>query len=509
MAQDNNAVLAKNTIMLYMRMIVVMVLQLYLSRLILNMLGASDFGIYNVVAGLVVMFSFLNNSMSASYQRYFTFNLGIGDYKKLQSLFSIALTIQLLLSIVVIILSETVGLWIVNTQMNFPADRIFATNCVYQFSIIVCVLQIMAIPFNASIISHEKMDILAYLTIGNVVLKFLLIVFSLYINIDKLILFAIVILLITLVDLFLNFFYCRQFFNECQICILFNKKEIKEIGSFAGWNVFSDIIYVLNNQGVNVILNIYFGPIVNAARGIGTQVLSAIHSFIYSFQTASVPQITKTYATNDITRLHHLLTVTSKVSFFLLLLVFIPLYLETNFVLQLWLKNVPDYTVTFVKLILITKLADVMAGSLVHANRATGNIKFFQIVMSSTSILCLLLSVAFVLLGFSAEWVYIAMLITAVLAQVARIIIVLPMIRMKYVDYLKDVIIRSFVVFSISFIPTLFLNDSMDDGLYRLLLTTVLSSFLVVITSYMIGLNKNEKIIVNNMALKLKNKISL
>lgn len=490
---DKNKLLAKNTIMLYIRMIVVMVIQLYTSRVVLDLLGVVDFGIYNVVGGIVVLFSFLNISISAAYQRFLTFELGRENIHGLKDIFSMALLVQVCLVAIILLLGESVGLWFLNTQMEIPDDRMFAANVVYQLSILSCALQIIIIPFSAEIIAHEKMDVLAWLSIWDVVLKLFFVIGLAYISFDRLIAYSCFVLFVAFVDFFLYGGYCKIKFEEVNFKFIYNKSLLSEVGKFTGWNVFSDVIYVLNNQGVNILLNIYFGPVVNAARGVCAQVLAAIHSFIYNFQTAAVPQITKSYATNEIGRLHRLITVTSKVSFFLLLFIAIPLYFETDFILGLWLKEVPAYTSIFVKIVVVTKIVDVMAGALTHANRATGQIKKFQILTSLTSLFSLLLSFFFIIIGLTPEWVYISLFIASVAAQVIRIILVLPMISMGYGFYLREVMLRSFMVLILSIVLPLISYLYFESGVCRFIYILVLSFVSIIVFSFFIGFNEPER----------------
>lgn len=502
--EESNRLLARNTIFLYIRMLVMMLISLYTSRLVLNVLGISDYGIYNVVGGVVVLFSFLNGTLATSSQRFLTYEIGSGNITKLKSIFNVSVHIHILLSLLVFCLGETIGLWFVNTQMIFPLERSFAVNCIYQFSIITCIAQTLIIPFNADVIAHERMNMFAYLSIFDVVLKLLLVIGLSYSACDKLILYAALMFFISLISLLIYMFYCKIQFAETCFFHKIDKQLLKEMSVFAGWNVFSDIAFLINTQGVNILLNVYFGPIVNAARGVGTQVLSAIHGFIYNFQTAAVPQITKSYAADETERLHKLIIITSKVSFFLLILIVTPLLLETKEILTLWLKILPDYTIVFVRLILLTKLAEVMAGTLTHAIRATGNIKKFQVTITTISLFSALISFIMVINGGQPELVYIVALVFAILAQIYRVYFVLPRVGLDYSIYIKDVICRSFIVFIISFTLSFVTYSYIHEGLMRLLMICFINFASILISVYFIGLNFQEKQIITEIA---KNRI--
>lgn len=490
---NRNSVLAKNTLMLYIRMLVLMLISLYTSRLVLNLLGITDYGLYNVVGGMVVMFSFLEGTMATSCQRFLNFEMGRGKSNNLRSVFNTTIHLHLWMVVVVIFLSETIGLWFLNSQMHYPESRAMAVNYIYQFSLLICIIRLMTIPFRAAVIAHEKMSIFAYLSVVNGLLQLVLVVGLFYVSVDRLIFYGLALVFIRLSDFLLYFIYCKRNFDEIAVYRKVNKEGLKELFSFARWNVVSDIAYVLNNHGVNILLNIYFGPTVNAARGIGSRVLVAVHDFIYNFQTAVVPQITKSYAANEIDRLHKLITITSKVSFFLLILIMNPLLLETDMILRLWLKILPDYAVVFVRIILITKMVEVMAGSLTHAIRATGNIKFFQMVMSFTSIMTFILSYILLYKGYSPECVYFSALLFAIVAQIMRVYIVLPKIGMNYVDYIKDVLVRSYIVFIASIMVTLVIYSNMNQGFLRLLSLIISNVVVVASLACLFGLNTTEK----------------
>ena len=317
----NNKRIAKNTIFLYFRMIFIMVVSLFTSRVVLNTLGVEDYGIYNVVGGIVAMFGFLNASMSSSTQRYIAYALGKNDYGNLRKIFSTCFLTHLLIAFVVLVLIETVGIWLLYNKMVIPTDRMNAAFWVFQFSSISAVVAIIGVPFNSDIIAHEKKSAVAYITILEVVLK-LVIVYMLSIgNIDKLILYAALILVVQISIVFFYQIYCLKHFEESRIKFIWDGSLFKEIFGFAGWNMWGCLAHILYTQGLNILLNMFFGPAVNAARGVATEVQGAVQQFSSNFQMALNPQITKTYAANDMKSMHTLIYRSSKFTFFLLFVI--------------------------------------------------------------------------------------------------------------------------------------------------------------------------------------------
>lgn len=374
----NNKRIAKNTMLLYFRMILTMLVTLYTSRVVLNTLGVEDFGIYNVVGGVVVMFSFLNSAMSSATQRFLSFELGKNNIKQFTKVFSMSINIHALIAIIILVLAETIGLWFVNTQLVIPTDRMDAANWVYQCSILAFMVTIMSVPYNASIIAHEKMAAFAYISILEVSLKLLIVFMLQWLAFDKLKLYAVLFLLVAVIIRLVYGLYCKYKIEGCRYVWTADKKLFQTLFSYAGWNLWGNMAAVGMDQGVNILLNIFFGPVVNAARGIAYQLSSAVRMFVSNFQMAVNPQIVKRYAVEDITSMHKLIFVSSKASYLLLLFLGLPLAIEANFVLSLWLGDVPEYTVVFVRLVIVIMLIDSLSGSLITAAQATGRIKLYQ-----------------------------------------------------------------------------------------------------------------------------------
>ena len=314
----NNKRIAKNTLLLYVRTLFVMVVSLYTSRVVLNTLGVSDYGIYNVVGGVVTMFGFINSSMTSATQRYITFALGKGDMTQLQKVFCTALQIHVFISVLIIVLGETVGLWFMYTQMQIPESRMDAAFWVLQCSIISTAIMIISVPYNADIIAHEKMSAFAYISILEVVLKLAVVFLLLVFSYDKLILYAFLILMVQLLIRFCYSYYCNRHFEESKYHHVWDKTLFKEMTGFAGWSMFGNLSGVLFGQGLNMLLNVFFGPVVNAARAVSVQVQGAIQQFVGNFQMALNPQITKTYATGKMDDMHKLMYRSARFSFYLL-----------------------------------------------------------------------------------------------------------------------------------------------------------------------------------------------
>ena len=342
---SNTSRIAKNTLLLYFRMLLTMGVSLYTSRVILNALGIEDYGIYNVVGGVVAMFGILSGSLSVAISRFITFELGKGDLDKLKRIFCTSVNIQVILIAIITILMETIGIWFLNNKMVIPEERLAAANWVFQFSVITFALNLLSVPYNAVIIAHEKMSAFAYISIIDVTLKLIVAFIIAYNPFDKLVYYGLLIMICGVINRSIYAIYSKRHFEEATYRMIFDKGLMKEMFGFAGWNYFGSSAYVLNTQGVNMLLNTFFGVTVNAARGVAVQVNAAVSHFIDNFMTAVTPQITKSYATNDRDYCFKLVNKGAKYGFFLMLLMSLPIFLETETILNLWLKNPPENSV--------------------------------------------------------------------------------------------------------------------------------------------------------------------
>ena len=504
----NSKRIAKNTLMLYIRMLFTMGVSLFTSRVILQALGVEDYGIYNVVGGFVTMFTFLNGGMVASTQRYLNFEIGRGDEHQLSKVFSTALQIHALIALAIILLSETVGLWFLYEKLVIPDERMNAAFWVYQCSIISCVINVMSVPYNADIVAHEKMSAFAYISIIEVLLK-LLIVYLLYVAPwDRLIIYAILLLFVQLLIRWIYASYCRKNFPESHYCHKINKPLLKEMSSFAGWGLFGGLASVLYSQGLNVLLNLFFGPIVNAARGIAVQVQSAIQGFVGNFQMALNPQITKNYASGNLLQMHRLIFCSARFSFFLLYLLALPIIIEAEDILKLWLKTPPADAVIFTQWMLLVSLLYTISNPCIIANQATGKVKVYQIVVGSVLLLIVPISYIILLFGAPAYSVFIVHFCMECLAQFLRMYLLRSLINLPIKAYLKNIYLPIIIVAVLSALVPLYMHSWISDSSIRLVIVIVSSIFSVVLFAFVFGLTKKEKQFVLARLLKLKHKLS-
>ena len=368
---ENNKRIAKNTLLLYFRMLLLMVVSLYTSRVTLAALGVEDYGIYNVVGGVVAMFSMLSGSLSAAISRFITFELGRGDKERLKTVFSTSVNIQIGLAIIIMVLAEIGGVWFLNCKMNIATERLLAANWVLQCSIITFMINLISVPYNAAIIAHERMSAFAYISILETVLK-LLVVYLLYVTLyDRLIVYAVLLCLVAIALRLIYGIYCKRNFEECTYHFIYDKSILRSMTGFAGWNFIGVASGALRGQGVNIVINLFCGAAVNAARAISFQVNNAVNSFASNFMTAINPQITKSYASGNYGYMMQLIFQGARLSYYLLLFISLPLILEADTVLKLWLEEVPEHTTLFVQLILVFGMEEALSNPLITAMLAT------------------------------------------------------------------------------------------------------------------------------------------
>ena len=502
----NNKRIAKNTLLLYFRMLFMMAVSLFTSRVILNTLGVEDYGINNVVGGVVAMFSVLSGSMSSSISRFITFELGKGDNKRLKTVFSTGINIQLGMSLIILLVAEAAGVWFLNYKMNIPEERMYAANWVFQCSILTFILGLLSVPYNAAIIAHEKMSAFAYISIIEVTLK-LIIVYLLTISpYDRLITYSILFMLVGVLIRLIYGYYCKRHFEECTYHLVYDKAILKSMTSFAGWNFLGNGAYMLNTQGVNILMNMYFGVAVNAARGVATQVDAALKQFVNNFTTAVNPQITKSYAQGDLSNMHKLVCKSAKFSAFLMMFFAVPIILETDTILSLWLKNPPAYASVFLKWIIISSFMDtVLANSLVTSMFATGDIKKYQIIVTTVGCLVFPLSWLAFQLGFEPQVGYILYFIIYSILLFVRLYLLRDMVKLPIMMYVKEVLFKVLPTMAICFSVPSILIFSMGEGVMRLIFTVVLSMIVTSITAYHFGLKESEK----KYLIELTNKVPL
>lgn len=474
-------------------MLFMMIVSLYTSRVVLNVLGIEDFGIYNVVGGIVAIFGFINNAMAAGTQRYITFELGKKNLPQLQKVFCTSVNIHTLISLLIIILAETIGLWLLYHKMTILTERMEAALWVYQFSILSSIVIIMSVPYNATIIAHERMSAFAYISVLEATLKLLVAYLLSLGDFDKLKLYALLIFSIQLMIRLTYTTYCKRHFVETKYNFIWDKKLFKEMTGFAGWNLWGNCAGIAFTQGVNILLNIFFGPVVNAARGIAIQVQSAIGQFASNFQMAIHPQITKSYAIGDYHYMHNLIFKSSKFTFFLLLLLSMPVMTETETILAIWLKIVPDHTIAFVRLMLCVTITDAVAAPLMTSAIATGKIKKYQSAIGGILLTILPISYIVLKLGGNPISVFIVHLCVCVIAFIVRLFIIRPMIKLSLYTYLNQVILKCLRVTATAIILPLLLKFTLPNSLYTFFLICFVCIISVLCSIYYLGLNQQER----------------
>lgn len=505
---ENNKRIARNTFLLYIRMLLIMSVSLYTVRVVLNTLGVVDYGIYNVVGGVVTMFAFLSGTMASASQRFFSFELGRNNQEQLKKTFSMTITIYAMVAVIILILAETVGLWFLNTKMTIPAERMDAARWIYQFSILSFMMTMFTIPYNASIIAHEEMKVYAYVSIIEVGLKLLIVYLLVLFSFDKLKLYAVLMFLVTTIVTFIYRTYCTRKFSECRFSFYWNKPLFKQIVSYSGWNLFGALAGMSNNQGINIMLNVFFGPIVNTARGIAYQVSSSVNQFVQNFVTATNPQIIKYYADDNKEQMLSLVFRSSKFAFILLFILSMPILLETNFVFTLWLKDVPEYVVLFTRLVIICALIDSLSFPLMTAAQATGRIKKYQSITGGMMLLNLPVSYIFLKIGYPPVTVFYIAIINSCVCLLIRLYLLQTMVGLQMKRYLANVILPLSVVILVSYIIPLFLKNKMDEGIIKFIVVAITGLVCSVACIFLFGLSAEERgysmVLIKNLKSKIK-----
>ena len=494
----NNKRIAKNTLLLYFRMLFMMAVSLYTSRVVLNALGVEDFGIYNVVGGVVAMFSMLSGSLSSAITRFITYELGTGNQENLKKIFSSSVTIQIGLAVLIIVLAEAVGVWFLNVKMNIPDARMAAANWVFQFSILTFAINLVSVPYNATIIAHERMSAFAYISIleaiGKLAIAFLIVISP----IDKLIFYAILMCAVALVIRFAYGIYCKKHFEECTYHFIFDKELLKRMFGFAGWNFIGATSAVLRDQGGNVVINLFCGPAANAARGIAFQVNTAISGFVTNFMTALNPQITKSYAAGDRKYMMTLIFQGARLSFYMLLLLSLPVLINTHYILGLWLKIVPDHAVLFVQLVLVFAMSESISNPLITAMLATGRIRNYQLVVGGLQMMNLPVSYILLRMGMFPEVVIVVAIVISQCCLAARLLMLRGMIGLSVRKYMKKVYVNVLVVTVIAAIFPFLLAISLDESFLNFILLCFVALICTGITIYYVGCDKTERQFVLN-----------
>ena len=503
----SNKRIAKNTIFLYMRMLLLLAVSLFTSRVVLAALGIDDYGIYNVVGGIVTMFMFLNSAMGNSSHRYIAFALGKGDNQQLKDVVGMTCLIHWAIAVLILILAETVGLWFLKNKMIIPEDRMVAAQWVYQFSVIACMVTVISVPYNALIIAHEKMGAFAFISLLDAFLKLIIAYLIQITRKDKLIVYAALILSIGIIDRIIYQFYCRSHFEEAKGIRIRKVSQMKDMVSFAGWSMIGNLAYIGYTQGLNILLNLFFGPAVNAARGVAVQVQGVVKGFVSNFQTAVSPQIIKSYASEDYSRLHSLIYSSSKFSFYLLYCIALPIAIEAETILDFWLKDVPDCAVVFTILTLLILLVEPLSNPIGKANQATGRIRTYQIVEGGSLLLIVPIAYVILKLGGRPYSVFLVQLVVMYIVQLLRLYIVCHRINMSKREYFRLVLYKVLVVAIVSAVLPLTLYFVLPKSIASFFLVEFMSVISVLICAYYLGLTQTEKVIVISKARKIRSQV--
>lgn len=504
---DNNKRIAKNTLLLYFRMLLMMFVTLFTSRVVLDKLGVTDYGIYNVVGGVVAMLGFLNSSMSNAVQRYLSFEIGKNNEAGVNRIFNVSLFAHVGIAVFVFVVMEIVGVWYLNTHMNIPAERMDAANWVLQCSIFTTLFTIVQVPYNAIIISKEQMGIYAYISILEVVLK-LLVVYMLAIgNFDKLKLYSVLIMVVTIGIVMIYRFYCTRKYKEAKFKFIKDWNLLKQIVGFASWNMLGELAWVFTGQGVNIILNSFFGPVVNAARGLAEQVNGAVNRFVANFQTAVNPQLIKNYASDQLGEMKTLLFRSTRFSYYLLLALSLPIILKMDFILHLWLKEVPDYTTGFCQLVLVSSLVSTLSNLLAQVARAYGKIRNYQIIVSI--FLFLNFPLSYIVLKFGGSplsTMFVNIGINAMLLFV-RLRLTNRMIQMTYGSFIRNVLFPVIIVTAVALVIPLTIYFMLDNSIISFIIVCLVSFVSVGVSIYALGMNANERLYILAAISKIITKI--
>ena len=491
--------IARNTAFLYIRMVVVMCVSIYTSRVVLQTLGVVDYGIYNVVAGFVALFAFLNSSFNASIQRFYNFEKGTNGDDGVTKVYNTSLCIQALLAVVVLLVAETIGLWYVHHMLVVPAERFYSAVWVYHLSVFQMLIVVLQVPYSAAIVADERMDFYAWMSIFDVVGRLAIVFFLPMLPADKLIMYAILSTTITSVGFLIYYIYSKAKIVQLKFRPVFEKLLFTSMLSFSGWNILGALSVTLRNQGVNVILNWFFGPVVNAARAVSFQIQAALLGFSNNITTAARPQLVESYAIGNIERSKNIMFGLSKVCFLVLFVLVLPISIEINYVLRIWLGDaVPEYSNIFTILILITALIDITNTPVSMIVLATGNNAKLNVASSVIGLLLLPLSFVILKFGSSPVSVYILTIVVSFSIQLSSLLVMRRIVGISLKKYLYDVVIPLAIIVVLSPILPLSVHFIMEESFLRLIIVTIVAVISVLTFSYQFGLNISEKSLAKN-----------
>lgn len=492
--QSNNKRIAKNTIFMYIRMLITMIVGLYTSRVVLANLGFDDYGLNNVIGGIVAMFTIVSSGMFNAAMRFITFYQGKDDVHKQAEVFSMTMYIHIILSVLLIIFGETLGLWYLHNKLVIPEGREFAAEWLYQLSVMTAALSLINVPYNATIIAHERMSVFAYISIFDVFAKLFVVISLAWIPYDKLIYLSSLYFLIVVIDRIIYGWYCSKHFEEVHLLKSWDKPLFKEIFSFSGWGVVGSAAFLCNTQGINLMINAFFGTAINAARGIAVSVENIVKQFMSNVQTAINPQITKSYAARDLDRTFKLVFSSCRYCFYLMFMIILPIMLIAPVLLKLWLGEYPEHTIDFVRLILCNTIMDCFINPLWTLNNATGKVKIYQIVVNGVSLCFIPLMYLALKVTSIPEVVFSVLIVSSIVGIVTRLLILRNNTQFDLLHFFKKVIcpILNVVLLS-SALPLVYYLTIYTHGVLDSLLLAIVTVVSVCITVYAVGINNKER----------------
>ncbi len=500
---ESNKRIARNSLYMSIRMVAVLLVTLYTTRVALSVLGVTDFGVYNAVCGFVSMFVFLNISMSNGIQRFYNFELGRNGVRSARDVYNMALLIQLILVVFVVALTETVGLWYLHHKMVIPVERMGAANWIFQFSILSFIFIILQVPYSAAIMAHEKMDYYAIVGVLDAVLKLGIALMLPYATADRLIVYGVLLAMISVLNFFLFFVYAKRHFVEVQLRLRFDAGLFRRMVSFSGWNIFGSFSYMMKEQGINLVLNFFFGPVVNAARGVAAQVNAGLDSFVQNVSVPVRPQVVQSYAVGNTERTLSLTYSVSKLSCLLLYILTLPIFYETDFILKLWLADkIPDHTASFLIITMSVSFLNSLNACVSAVVHASGKMRNYQVCTALAVLLSVPLAYIVLRMGYSAETALWMSFLSMFLAHVVSLIILKTIVDYSIADYVRLILWPfALVVVTTCWMPYI-VHLFVQPGVLRFILTGLVSVVGVSLSVYLIALNKSERELLSAFLLK-------
>lgn len=490
---EKNKRIAKNTLALYFRMLLLLVIGIYTSRVVLHALGETDLGVYTTVGGFVAMFAMLSNSMSAAISRYMTFEMGKDDKSRLPAIFSTAIIIQLLIALIIVILAEVIGPWYMDRYMTIPQERMCVAKIIFQFSVLTFAINLVSVPFNAAIIAHEKMTAFSMIGLFEGFCKLGTALLLTITTMDRLLFYGLAMCLVAVIVRLLYQIYCRMMFEECRAKFSYDHKLVKEMFGFAGWNFIGAGSVVLRDHGGTLIINMFYPPAVNAARALAVQVNGIVSQFASNFMTSINPQITKSYASGDRHYMMSLVNRGSRFSLFLMMFLSFPILFNTEYLLDLWQVTVPQHTVSFVRLVLMFTMIEGLSSPLITLMLATGDIKKYQIIVGGLQLLNIPISYIALKYGAPPEVVYVVAIVVSICCLLSRLILLRSMVGLDVPSFVKNVLLVSFMVALLAFPLPFILSISLPYGFWNMVVISLASVICTGVSIWFVGLRKDER----------------